>query len=149
VTVHVKEPLKYQDIGGCNFQLKWKCFPCNTQMLWYSKNKKRTKACYINAEAITKHYRRRQSFQIGLPCDYCMSYKASHLYLILIAVITILGGPGSGKVTHCDNLIQEQRGIVHINMIDLLQQYSLGNGKTLFQLTSRIKTPTQKVFPAC
>lgn len=39
-----------------------------------------------------------------------------------------LGGPGSGKVTYCDNLIQEKEGITHINMMDLLQQYALGNG---------------------
>lgn len=42
--------------------------------------------------------------------------------------ILFLGGPGSGKVTHCDNLMQEKRGITHINMMDLLQQYALGNG---------------------
>lgn len=40
-----------------------------------------------------------------------------------------IGGPGSGKVTHCDNLMIEKRGIVHINMTDLLQQYTVGNGK--------------------
>lgn len=39
------------------------------------------------------------------------------------------GGPGSGKVTHCDNLMIEKRGIVHINMTDLLQQYTVGNGE--------------------
>lgn len=41
----------------------------------------------------------------------------------------IKGGPGSGKVTHCDTLMQEKRGITHINMMDLLQQYAIGNGK--------------------
>lgn len=41
------------------------------------------------------------------------------------------GGPGSGKVTYCDNLIQERKGITHINMMDLLQQYALGNGSYL------------------
>ncbi|KAK4879953.1 hypothetical protein RN001_008099 [Aquatica leii] len=44
-----------------------------------------------------------------------------------VPVIFILGGPGSGKVTHCDNLMQEKKGIIHINMTDLLQQYALGN----------------------
>ncbi|KAG8039998.1 hypothetical protein G9C98_001516 [Cotesia typhae] len=44
-----------------------------------------------------------------------------------IPVIFVLGGPGSGKVTHCDNFIQEKIGITHINMIDLLQQYAIGN----------------------
>lgn len=48
------------------------------------------------------------------------------------------GGPGSGKVTHCDNLMQEKKGITHINMTDLLQQYAIGNGKNdhlLFHIT--------------
>ncbi|XP_050552226.1 adenylate kinase isoenzyme 5 [Spodoptera frugiperda] len=44
-----------------------------------------------------------------------------------VPVIFVLGGPGSGKVTHCDNLMQERRGVVHINMTDLLQQYAIGN----------------------
>ncbi|KYN05034.1 hypothetical protein ALC62_04022 [Cyphomyrmex costatus] len=48
-----------------------------------------------------------------------------------IPVIFVLGGPGSGKVTYCDNLIQEKKGITHINMMDLLQQYALGNGSYL------------------
>lgn len=42
-----------------------------------------------------------------------------------------LGGPGSGKVTHCDTLMQEKKGVVHINMMDLLQQYAIGNGKLI------------------
>lgn len=41
----------------------------------------------------------------------------------------ILGGPGSGKVTHCDNLMQEKYGVIHINMTDILQQYAVGNGE--------------------
>jgi broad-specificity NMP kinase len=46
-----------------------------------------------------------------------------------VPVIFILGGPGSGKVTHCDTLMQEKRGVTHINMMDLLQQYAIGNGE--------------------
>ena len=46
-----------------------------------------------------------------------------------VPVIFVLGGPGSGKVTHCDTLMQEKRGLTHINMMDLLQQYAMGNGK--------------------
>lgn len=46
-----------------------------------------------------------------------------------VPVIFVLGGPGSGKVTHGDNLMHEKRGITHINMTDLLQQYAIGNGK--------------------
>lgn len=45
-----------------------------------------------------------------------------------VPVVFVLGGPGSGKVTHGDNLMQEKRGITHINMTDLLQQYAIGNG---------------------
>jgi Adenylate kinase len=48
-----------------------------------------------------------------------------------VPVIFILGGPGSGKVTHCDTLMQEKRGVTHINMMDLLQQYAIGNGELL------------------
>lgn len=44
----------------------------------------------------------------------------------------LLGGPGSGKVTHCDNLAEEKRGIIHINMTDLLQQYTIGSGKVRY-----------------
>ncbi|XP_046143634.1 adenylate kinase isoenzyme 5 [Osmia bicornis bicornis] len=74
-----------------------------------------------------------------------------------VPVIFVLGGPGSGKVTHCDNLMQEKKGITHINMMDLLQQYALGNDMQDFgQLSSKtvaevlmleIKmSPTSKVF---
>ncbi|XP_066582950.1 adenylate kinase isoenzyme 5 isoform X2 [Prorops nasuta] len=58
-----------------------------------------------------------------------------------VPVIFVLGGPGSGKVTHCDNLMQERKGIVHINMMDLLQQYALGNDMQDFgQLSSKTVT---------
>ncbi|ETN62884.1 hypothetical protein AND_005412 [Anopheles darlingi] len=51
------------------------------------------------------------------------------------------GGPGSGKVTHCDTLMQERRGVTHINMMDLLQQYAIGNDMQDFsQLSSRTVT---------
>lgn len=35
-------------------------------------------------------------------------------------------------MTHCDTLMQEKRGLTHINMMDLLQQYAMGNGKAYF-----------------
>ncbi|XP_017881074.1 adenylate kinase isoenzyme 5 [Ceratina calcarata] len=55
-----------------------------------------------------------------------------------VPVIFVLGGPGSGKVTHCDSLTQEKKGITHINMMDLLQQYALGNDMQDFgQLSSK------------
>uniref|UniRef100_A0AAG5CW69 Adenylate kinase isoenzyme 5 n=1 Tax=Anopheles atroparvus TaxID=41427 RepID=A0AAG5CW69_ANOAO len=58
-----------------------------------------------------------------------------------VPVIFILGGPGSGKVTHCDTLMQERRGVTHINMMDLLQQYAIGNDMQDFsQLSSRTVT---------
>lgn len=40
----------------------------------------------------------------------------------------ISGGPGSGKVTHCDTLMEEKRGVTHINMMDLLHQHVISNG---------------------
>ncbi|XP_044017152.1 adenylate kinase isoenzyme 5 [Aphidius gifuensis] len=52
------------------------------------------------------------------------------------AVIFILGGPGSGKVTHCDNLARSADGIQHINMTDILQRYSLNLGIQDFGLLS-------------
>ncbi|XP_055387273.1 adenylate kinase isoenzyme 5 [Condylostylus longicornis] len=58
-----------------------------------------------------------------------------------VPVIFVLGGPGSGKVTHCDTLMQERRGVVHINMMDLLQQYAMGNDLQDFsQLSSKTVT---------
>ncbi|XP_046411820.1 adenylate kinase isoenzyme 5 [Neodiprion fabricii] len=59
-----------------------------------------------------------------------------------VPVIFVLGGPGSGKVTHCDNLMHEKKGITHINMTDLLQQYAMGNDMLDFGLLSS-KTVTE------
>ncbi|XP_045511743.1 uncharacterized protein LOC123706481 [Colias croceus] len=59
-----------------------------------------------------------------------------------VPVIFVLGGPGSGKVTHCDNFMQERRGLVHINMTDLLQQYAIGNDMQDFGTLSS-KTVTE------
>ncbi|XP_013147104.1 PREDICTED: adenylate kinase isoenzyme 5 isoform X2 [Papilio polytes] len=57
-----------------------------------------------------------------------------------VPVIFVLG-PGSGKVTHCDTLVQERRGLVHVNMTDLLQQYAIGNDMQDFgSLSSRTVT---------
>ncbi|XP_060518080.1 adenylate kinase isoenzyme 5 [Cylas formicarius] len=58
-----------------------------------------------------------------------------------VPVIFVLGGPGSGKVTHCDNLMQEKKGVVHINVSDLLQQYAIGNDVLDYgQLSSKTVT---------
>lgn len=54
------------------------------------------------------------------------------------------GGPGSGKVTHCDTLMQEKRGVTHINMMDLLQQYAIGNGK--FSVTAIIISTATYIY---
>ncbi|XP_020716407.1 adenylate kinase isoenzyme 5 [Ceratitis capitata] len=55
-----------------------------------------------------------------------------------VPVIFVLGGPGSGKVTHSDTFMQERRGVTHINMMDLLQQYAMGNDMQDYsQLSSR------------
>ncbi|XP_037897499.1 adenylate kinase isoenzyme 5 isoform X3 [Glossina fuscipes] len=59
-----------------------------------------------------------------------------------VPVIFVLGGPGSGKVTHCDTFMQERRGITHINMMDLLQQYAIGNDMQDFSHLSS-KTVTE------
>ncbi|XP_049821825.1 adenylate kinase isoenzyme 5 isoform X2 [Aethina tumida] len=59
-----------------------------------------------------------------------------------VPVIFVLGGPGSGKVTHCDNLMQEKNGVTHINMTDLLQQYAIGNDMPDFGMLSS-KTVTE------
>ncbi|XP_056643842.1 adenylate kinase isoenzyme 5 [Diorhabda sublineata] len=59
-----------------------------------------------------------------------------------VPVIFVLGGPGSGKVTHCDSLMQEKQGVTHINMTDLLQQYAIGNDMPDFGVLSS-KTVTE------
>ncbi|XP_039764520.1 uncharacterized protein LOC120637006 [Pararge aegeria] len=59
-----------------------------------------------------------------------------------VPVIFVLGGPGSGKVTHCDTLAHERRGAVHVNMTDLLQQYAIGNDMQDFGTLSS-KTVTE------
>ncbi|CAG7634789.1 unnamed protein product [Allacma fusca] len=49
-----------------------------------------------------------------------------------VPVIFILGGPGSGKITHCDRAVQERHGLAHVNMTDLIQQHIVGNGLSDF-----------------
>lgn len=56
-----------------------------------------------------------------------------------VPVIFVLGGPGSGKVTHCDTLMQEKRGLTHINMMDLLQQYAMGNGECVYHFIHQVR----------
>lgn len=48
-----------------------------------------------------------------------------------VPVVFVLGGPGSGREAHSDRLALEFRssGLVHINMMNLLEQCAVGNGK--------------------
>uniref|UniRef100_A0A1B0G5P0 Adenylate kinase n=1 Tax=Glossina morsitans morsitans TaxID=37546 RepID=A0A1B0G5P0_GLOMM len=62
-----------------------------------------------------------------------------------VPVIFVLGGPGSGKVTHCDTFMQERRGITHINMMDLLQQYAIAKDMQDFSHLSS-KTVTEVIM---
>lgn len=50
-------------------------------------------------------------------------------------IIFVLGGPGSGKITHCDRVVQERSGLAHINMTDLIQQHIVGNGGKMIRKT--------------
>lgn len=61
--------------------------------------------------------------------QFFMRHSVDGERLIRRLFTNIAGGPGSGKVTHCDTLMQEKRGVTHINMMDLLQQYAIGNGE--------------------
>lgn len=59
-------------------------------------------------------------------------YDLIQRYLVFLLNVNRLvlfsGGPGSGKVTHCDTLMEEKRGVTHINMMDLLHQHVISNG---------------------
>lgn len=62
---------------------------------------------------------------------FVLFYCFVNIIIWKLSFCFVTGGPGSGKVTHCDNLMQEKKGICHINMTDLLQQYAIGNGEFL------------------
>lgn len=53
-------------------------------------------------------------------------------FLVCCVLCMYAGGPGSGKVTHCDTLMEERRGVTHINMMDLLHQHVISNGMYKF-----------------
>jgi len=53
-------------------------------------------------------------------------------------VIFVLGGPGSGKITHCDRVVQERPGLAHVNMTDLIQQHVVGNGQHVLHCISQL-----------
>jgi len=37
-----------------------------------------------------------------------------------VPIIFVLGGPGSGKITHCEQITRETDGYVHISMVDMV-----------------------------
>lgn len=69
-----------------------------------------------------------------LGSDFSTVFSSKFFALILFYLLhnPCKGGPGSGKVTHCDTLMEEKRGVTHINMMDLLHQHVISNG-TIFQ----------------
>ena len=44
-------------------------------------------------------------------------------------VIFVLGGPGSGKITHSETLTRHRKGYVHVNMTEKMHQILEGTGK--------------------
>lgn len=63
----------------------------------------------------------------------CDSFRFNvHDFCIDVNRLLVSGGPGSGKVTHCDTLMEEKRGVTHINMMDLLHQHVISNGTYTF-----------------
>lgn len=69
--------------------------------------------------------------------DICFRFAISTCFARFKLRSLFKGGPGSGKVTHCDTLMQEKRGVTHINMMDLLQQYAIGNGEFTMKVDIR------------
>ena len=41
---------------------------------------------------------------------------------------SVSGGPGSGKITHSEVLSRRQKGFLHVNMTEMLQQVIDGTG---------------------
>jgi adenylate kinase family enzyme len=39
-----------------------------------------------------------------------------------------LGGPGSGKITHCEQMTREKTSFVHISMADIMNTMLKGTG---------------------
>ena len=37
-------------------------------------------------------------------------------------MLEISGGPGSGKITHSENLARRRRGFIHVNITQILQE---------------------------
>ena len=62
-----------------------------------------------------------------------------------VPIVFILGGPGSGKITHCDRAVQERQGLAHVNMTDLIQQHIVGNGNKEIHYSTALSL----TFTAC
>ena len=43
-------------------------------------------------------------------------------------VVMVIGGPGSGKVSHCETFCKTHTGFYHINVIDVLLAYMSKTG---------------------
>lgn len=50
-----------------------------------------------------------------------------HHELIRTPVVFVVGGPGSGKISHSERLARQRKGFVHINVIELLLQHLEGS----------------------
>lgn len=58
------------------------------------------------------------------------SHTDVHFERPKVPVVFVLGGPGSGREVHSDHLVAEcKQGLVHINMMTLLEQCAIGNGR--------------------
>ena len=43
--------------------------------------------------------------------------------------LILSGGPGSGKITHCEQMTREKTGFVHISMSDIMNTMLKGTGE--------------------
>lgn len=43
-------------------------------------------------------------------------------------VVFVLGGPGSGKITHSETLVRHRKGYVHVNMTEKMHKLLEGTG---------------------
>lgn len=53
-------------------------------------------------------------------------------------VIFVLGGPGSGKGTHCD-LLRERFSLLHLSVGDILREYLKAGSKEAKEISQRMK----------
>lgn len=53
-------------------------------------------------------------------------------------VIFVLGGPGSGKGTHCD-MLRERFNLLHLSVGDILREYLKSGTKEAAEISKRMK----------